>query len=239
MKKSVYLFTALALFLTPVAVSAQGSGNGDGGDSSQGNTEQNQNQEETNNQGENSQMQVNAQNEENEGEENSQSSDGNGSTSSAQQSGNSGSTSSAQKQSGMSLLHGNMNAVQSRIESLSGYTFGEEVGEKVKVVVRQQNNSQEQISKQLNKIETRSKFMKFLVGTDHTAVKELKGQMEQNELQIKSLRELKTQVQNESEETMIQETVDALVAQNTALEERVAEEEGTFSLFGWLAKLFV
>jgi tRNA A37 methylthiotransferase MiaB len=62
--------------------------------------------------------------------------------------------------------------------------------------------------------------------------------MEQNQLRIQQLQELQNQIANQAEETQIQELIQALVEQNTALEDKIQAEEQVGSVFGWLLKLF-
>ena len=87
-------------------------------------------------------------------------------------------------------------------------------------------------------IDAKSGFSKFLTGTDYKAVKALNGQVEQNQIRINQLMQLKTQVYNAGNQTKIQEAVEALIQENTALEEKVVTERKGFSLFGWLMRLF-
>jgi hypothetical protein len=115
----------------------------------------------------------------------------------------------------------------------------EEVGNQVRVIAQEQVQTQSQIQTQLNKIESRSGLMKRLFGPDYGAIKNLKQQMEQNQLRIQQLTQPQNQVANQTEETQLQEATQALVEQNTALEEKIQAEEQVGSIFGWLIKLFV
>lgn len=114
----------------------------------------------------------------------------------------------------------------------------EEVGQKIGAVAQQQVQAQSQIQNQLDKLESKSAFMKKLFGPDYKAIKALKQQMEQNQLRIQQLQQLQTEVVNQADETQLQEAVQALIEQNTALEKQVAAEEKVGSLFGWLVRLF-
>lgn len=114
----------------------------------------------------------------------------------------------------------------------------EEVGNQVKTLAQKQIQAQGEIQTQLNKLEAKSKFMKNLFGPDYKAIKNLNQQIEQNRLRIQQLAQLANQVQNQAEETLLQEAVQALTQQNTALQEQVRAEEKVGSLFGWLIKLF-
>jgi len=112
------------------------------------------------------------------------------------------------------------------------------LGNQVKTIAQEQVQAQTQIQTELNKLETKSSFMKKLFGTDYGAIKNLKQQMEQNRLRIQTLTELQNQVTNQADETQLEEAIQALTEQNTSLQEQIQAEESIGSLFGWIVKLF-
>lgn len=112
------------------------------------------------------------------------------------------------------------------------------IGQQVKQVAQQQKQAQNNIEDQLEKLESRQGIMKKLFGADQKAIKNLQRQLEQNQQRIQVLQELQTQVANQAEETQIQELVQALMEQNTALAEQIQAEEQVGSVFGWLVSLF-
>lgn len=180
-----------------------------------GNQVQNQNQVNTQNQGEDSQLQVNTQEQEDLG---------NG--------------------QGEDLQNRNQNAVQNMSEVakqvqqlLQTRTTGG-IGEQVRLIAQEQNQAQTQIQEQLNKLESKGKLARLLTGTDFGALKNLKAQLEQNRLRIEQLTQLQTQLTNQGDMTMVQATIQALIAENTSLQERITTEEQTRSMFGWLFRFF-
>lgn len=180
-----------------------------------GNQVQNQNQVKTQNQGEDSQLQVNTQEQENLGEG-----------------------------QGEGLQNRNQNAVQNmstvaqKVQELLQIRTTGGIGEQVRQVAREQNQAQTQIQEQLNKLESKGKLARLLTGTDDGAVKNLKQQLVQNQLRIKQLEQLQNQLSNQGDITMVQETIQALIQENTSLQDRITAEEQTRSLFGWLFRLF-
>jgi len=108
----------------------------------------------------------------------------------------------------------------------------------VQTVAKEQVRAQTEIQSQLNKLESKSSIAKMLFGPDYGAIKNLRQQMEQNRLRIQLLIELQNQVANQTDESQIQEAIQALTEQNTSLEEQIQAEESIGSLFGWLVKLF-
>jgi uncharacterized protein YxeA len=103
--------------------------------------------------------------------------------------------------------------------------LNEGIGVQVRQLVQEQVQAQNQIQTQLEKLESRSGFMKRLFGTDYGAIKNLKQQMEQNQLRIQQLTQLQNEVANQAEENQLQEAVQALIDQNIALQEKIQSEE--------------
>lgn len=115
---------------------------------------------------------------------------------------------------------------------------GTGIGAQVRTLAQEQVQAQTEIQGQMVKMETRSKFVKGLVGPDFKAIDNLKAHIERNILRIEALTQLKNEISNEADETALETAIQALINQNTALEERINAEEETGSLFGWLVKLF-
>lgn len=220
MKKilTITLSILLVLVFLPVIAFAQG----------QGNQVQNQNQVQTQNQGEDQQLQVATQEQESLQEGQDEESEG--------QAG--GQPKSASSRSETARQH--MSAVAQTVEELlttQGARGG--IGQQVSAVAKEQQQAQQEIEGELDKLEARQGWMKKLFGPDYKAIKNLNQQMEQNRLRIQQLTQLQNQVANEADETQLQETIQALVEQNTALQDQIEAEEQVGSLFGWLIRLFI
>jgi len=112
------------------------------------------------------------------------------------------------------------------------------IGEQVRQIAQEQNQSQAETQTQLNNIASKSGVLKKLFGPDYRAIRNLNRVIEQNQLRIQQLEQLANQVENQADKTKIQETIQILIAQNTALQDLVNAEENAGSLFGWLVKLF-
>lgn len=180
-----------------------------------GNQVQNQNQVKTQNQGEDSQLQVNTQEQENLEE---------------------GVGTGSQNRSQNAVQ--NMSEVSTQVQQLLQLRTSGGIGEQVRTIAQAQNQAQAQIQEQLNKLDSKGKVARLLTGTDYGAVKNLKQQFEQNQLRIKQLEQLQNQLTNQGDITAVQETIQALIQENTSLQDRITAEEQTKSLFGWLFKLF-
>jgi hypothetical protein len=132
----------------------------------------------------------------------------------------------------------NMNIVAQKVQELLQTRTSGGIGDQVRQVAQEQNQAQNQIQEQVNKIEVRKDFLKILIGSDFRAIKNLERLLEQNRLRIQKLEQLQNQLVNKAELTTVQETIQALVQENTSLQELIDTEGKTASLFGWLFRLF-
>lgn len=184
-----------------------------------GNQVQNQNQVETQNKGEESQLNVNTQEQESLGE-NQDEKEGSGSARSK-------------------VAMENISIVSENVEKLLMDDTSENgIGKEVRQIAQDQKQAQGQIKTDLEKVDKRGGLLKSLIGPDYQALKNMQKQMEQNQLRIQQLEKLMTQLSNQNDITMVQETIQVLTDQNTALQDKVVLEEKMASLFGWFFKLF-
>ncbi|KKQ47084.1 MAG: hypothetical protein US75_C0010G0055 [Candidatus Woesebacteria bacterium GW2011_GWC1_38_13] len=116
--------------------------------------------------------------------------------------------------------------------------LGEDVRFRLGTLAQAHLQTQSQIQQEVNKLNSRSRATRLFAGTDLGAVKNMKAQLEQNRVRVQQLNELKNQLANEGELTMLQETIQAMNLENTALQERITAEDQQKSLFGWLFRLF-
>lgn len=176
-----------------------------------GNQVKNQNQIRIQNQGEDAQLEINNQEQENLGE---------------------GQREGSQNRSENALEH--MSVVAQKVQELLQLKTAGGIGDQVREIARTQHQAQTQIKEQLNKLEERGWLTKLLLGADTEALNNLRTQLLQNQVRIRQLEQLKNQLSNSGDQTKIQETIQALIAENTSLREQVNIEEQTKSLFGWL-----
>ena len=132
-----------------------------------------------------------------------------------------------------------MSVVAKSVQELLQTRTSGGIGQQVREIAQQQQQAQTQIQEQLKKIDSRGQFIRLLVGTDYGAIKNLQAQLEQNQLRIRQLEQLENQLTNQADKTAVQETIQALSQENTSLQDKIAAEEQTKSLFGWLIRLFV
>jgi hypothetical protein len=131
-------------------------------------------------------------------------------------------------------------SVSEKVQSLlDDESLEKGIGQEVKKFVQEQKQVQDKVQENLDMAGKRNGVLKSLIGPDYKALKDSKAQLEQNQMRIKNLEELKLQLTNKSDIAMVTETIQALVDQNTALQDEINSEESTASLFGWLFKMFV
>jgi len=215
MKKLLYilpLFLVFGLVFPTLAANNNGLGQQNADASQQA---QVQNQVQTQNQGEEQQVQVQNQEQENLGD---------------------GQEDGLQNRNQNAIQ--NMSEVAKQVQQLLQIRTTGGIGEQVRQIAQEQNQAQIQIQEQLNKLESKNGLARFFSGTDYGAVKNLRAQLVQNQARIKQLEQLQNQLSNQEDITMVQATVQALIQENTSLQERITTEEQTRSIFGWLFKLF-
>lgn len=133
----------------------------------------------------------------------------------------------------------NMSEVAQKVEELLASPDRQGgIGEEVKEIAKEQKEAQLEIEEELNKMESKGNFFKRLFGPDYGAIRSLNQQLENNRLRMAQLEELSNQTQNKADQEQIQESVEVLLQQNTALQEHIQVEEKTSSLFGWIIRLF-
>ncbi len=231
--KKLILIVALAVIFTPSLVSAQGTQqqnriqdpaiHEDGSLTPTGNQVQNENQVKTRNEGEDSQIQIGTQEQEKLGE--------NQATQSQSMS------KEAAARSQMAIQ--NMSNVAQKVEELlTTATMQGGIGQQVKQIAQEQKTSQEQIQTELGKVDNRGGILKTIIGPDFSALKNMQNQMAQSQLRIQQLKQLQNQLTNQNDIAIVQETIQALTEQNTALQNRISLEEQSGSVLGWLFKLF-
>ena len=110
------------------------------------------------------------------------------------------------------------------------------IGEQVMEIARQQNTSEGKVTQNLERVKNKNKVSKFLFGTDFKRTKEIKEEMEQAKGRLKQLEKIKNELENDEDKNELEEQINNFQENiNTVLGE-IEEEEGQFSLFGWVKK---
>ncbi len=243
MKKIISGVSVFTLLLVAMPVFAANNGAGAQGTSSQqgtttqtqqrlqqvspsptGNTIQNQNQVKTQNEGEDSEIKTKTQEQESQGDE--------------QETQGQGMPKETPPQSEAAQEH--MSNVATEVEDLlKTKTMQGGIGQQVKTIAQEQKTAQQEIQTELGKVDSRGGLLKSIIGPDFKALKNMQKQMEQNQLRIQQLTQLKDQLTNQGDITQVQQMIQALTDQDTVLQDRINLEKQSGSLLGWLFKLLV
>lgn len=112
------------------------------------------------------------------------------------------------------------------------------IGQQVKVIAQQQNDSKEKVAESINKVEKRGKFKTFLIGSDYKNLGELRSEMVKTRNQIEQLKRLAEKAENEEDKTELQNQIQTLEQEQANIDNFITQNESKFSLFGWAVKLF-
>lgn len=111
------------------------------------------------------------------------------------------------------------------------------IGEQVRVVAQQQNQSASTTIQAMETVQTRNKTRTFLFGSDYKNLGALRSEMVQTRNRLEQLNRLMENIQNEGDQVELQVQVQELEQEQERIENFIREQEGEFSLFGWLFKL--
>jgi hypothetical protein len=150
-----------------------------------------------------------------------------------------------QNQEQTQAQQGQINAEQHRstvanfVQSLNGIADRETgIGQQVRTIAQQQNQSVSTAIQAMEKLQTRSKVKTFFFGTDYKNLGTLRSEMVQTRNRLEQLNQLMENVQNEGDQTELQNQIQTLEQEQVKIESFIKAQEGKFSLFGWLVKLF-
>jgi len=131
-----------------------------------------------------------------------------------------------------------MSRVAKSVEVLLETKIKGGIGERVREIARQQNQSQEQIQQNLDDVESRPGWLKKLFGVDKKTIRNLNDQIDQNQLRLEQLAKIQTQLSDQSDRQTVQLAVETLTDQNIALQQVLEKEEQVKGIFSWLISLF-
>jgi len=133
-----------------------------------------------------------------------------------------------------------MSIVAQKVEELLTATTTEitGIGQQVREIARNQKEIQQQIQERIEKIDSRPKWLKSIFGPDLTSINQVKKHLDQIQLRIQQLEQLKNQLTNAGEQQMVQELINALTQQQIVLNDYLTNEEQYSSLWGKIVRLF-
>jgi hypothetical protein len=107
--------------------------------------------------------------------------------------------------------------------------------EKLEVEVKNYISSQDGI---IDSINNRSSFVKFLVGPGNKNIGQLRSEIVRNNEQIRKLQGMLIQTNSDENKRLIQKNLEDLQSQQEKIISFVVSNENTFSLFGWVVRIF-
>jgi hypothetical protein len=125
------------------------------------------------------------------------------------------------------------------VQGLLGVVSAEEgIGEQVKTIAQQQNNSASTTIQSMERVQARNQIQTFLFGSDYRNLGVMRSEMVQTRNRLDQLNKLLGNIQNEEDKTKLQNQVQLLEQEQIRVENFIEEQEKQFSLFGWLVKWF-
>jgi len=112
------------------------------------------------------------------------------------------------------------------------------IGEQVRVIAQEQEQSNEQTADQIESIQERNKIKTFLIGTNYRNIGALRSEMVQVRNRIEQLTGLMEQAENQEDITALQEQIQTMQQEAANIDAFLKANESKFSLFGWVVKLF-
>lgn len=113
------------------------------------------------------------------------------------------------------------------------------IGQQVRVIAQEQNDSKETTAEAIDKVEKRSKIKTFLLGTDYKNIGVLRSEMVKTRNHINQLNRIVNQAENEQNKSELQAQIQNLAQEEADINNFITQNEEQFSLFGWAVKLFV
>ena len=131
-------------------------------------------------------------------------------------------------------------AVATFVQNLSDVADNEKggIGDQIKVVASEQNDSKDKVADAIDKIQNRNGIKTFLIGTDYKNVGQLRSEMVKTGNQIEQLTRLSSQTTNAESKTALSVQIQALEQEQQKINDFLKTNESKFSLFGWFVKLF-
>ena len=112
------------------------------------------------------------------------------------------------------------------------------IGQQVKAIAQQQNDTKDTVTNEITAVESRSKVKTFFLGSDYKNLGDLRSQMVQTRNQIDQLKRLADKADNDQDKADLQTQIQILEQEQTKVDGFITQNENQFSLFGWAVKLF-
>lgn len=112
------------------------------------------------------------------------------------------------------------------------------IGEEVRTVAQQEKDSGDKVKEKMNTVEKRNGFKTFLIGSDYKNLGDLRSELVTTQNNLDRLNVALEKTTSSTTKAELQTQIDKLSAILTNAKNFIKSEEGKFSLFGWLVKMF-
>ncbi|MFA5795919.1 MAG: hypothetical protein WC885_01995, partial [Candidatus Shapirobacteria bacterium] len=110
------------------------------------------------------------------------------------------------------------------------------IGESVRVIAQEQNDSEKEVTEKIDAVENRNKIKTFLIGSDYKNLGALRSAMVKTNNRINQLKKLIDKTTNTEDKVTLQSQVTTLEQEQTKINDFITKNESKFSLFGWVTK---
>ena len=112
------------------------------------------------------------------------------------------------------------------------------IGEQVRAVANEQDESKDDVAGAIDKIQNRSKLKTFFIGTDYKNIGQLRSEMVKTGNQIDQMKRLLDEITSEENKIALHDQIQVLEQDQQTINSFLTTNENKFSLFGWFVKLF-
>ncbi len=112
------------------------------------------------------------------------------------------------------------------------------IGQQVRIIAQQQNESESTTIQAIEKVQARGKVKTLFFGSDYKNLGTLRSEMVKTRNRLEQLDGLIEKVQNEGDKTELQNQIQTLKQEQQKIEGFLKINETKLSLFGWFIKLF-
>ncbi|MCX6781018.1 MAG: hypothetical protein NT003_02800 [Candidatus Magasanikbacteria bacterium] len=112
------------------------------------------------------------------------------------------------------------------------------IGEEVRVIAQQQNDSSATSTAAMAKVESRGRIHTFILGTDFKSLGDLRSEMTTTQNHIDQLKKLESKMKTKVDKDELTKQISSLEDSQVKVNAFVTTHENKFSLFGWFVKLF-
>jgi len=126
---------------------------------------------------------------------------------------------------------------EEELEDEDGIDDDDSLKDELENFVESQKDLQEESIDQLEKISERSGVVKFLVGPNFESIKKLQEVIDANTRMLQQIQQVRSQALTPEEQQALDTLSSSIENQNEVINTQLGEQEGRFSLFGWLVRL--